>query len=96
MLVKLQLNPQAISAILGPSEQAKKLLKTLGSSTSSIAGQGLNAVLEDTIKATGGSSEKLLKLFGSVEAVNAVLALAQDEFKGVNKNIKNQTGDVTK
>ena len=88
----------AISSILGPSEQAKKLAKDLGLefNEEALAAKGFAGVLEDVVEKTGGSSEKLIKLFGSLEAVQGVLALSTQNFGQYKKALEAQTDSVGK
>ncbi len=67
----------AFSSILGPSSQASKVAKKLGISfnAASLKAKGLPAFLDEIEKKTGGNVEVLKTLFGSTEAVNAVIAL---------------------
>jgi TP901 family phage tail tape measure protein len=61
---------QAISSIVSPSEQAKKLAKELGIefSQNALKSKGFAGVLKDVAAATKGNAEQITKLFGSVEA----------------------------
>lgn len=79
----------ALSNILKPSEQASKLAKQLGVDFSSTAlkTKGLQKFLEDAAKATGGSEAKMATLFGSVRALNTVLALTKDSSKVFKEGI---------
>jgi TP901 family phage tail tape measure protein len=93
---------QTLSAILKPSEQAKELARDLGLEFNSQAleARGLDGFLKDVIETTGGNSEAMGMLFGSVEAVNAVLALSKNDFKNLDeamiatKNTTNETADA--
>ena len=74
---------QAITSIGAPAEKSKKLFDELGIQFGKTAiedGGGLLKFFEDVIEKTGGSTIKLKKLLGSVEAMNGVLALATDGF----------------
>ena len=68
----------ALSAVIKPSSDAALLAKQLGINFSAAAleSEGLAGFLDELIRATGGSAEQISRLFGSVEATNAVLSLA--------------------
>ncbi|PXX94994.1 phage tail tape measure protein [Halomonas sp. LBP4] len=67
----------ALTAILGPSSQAKSLAEELGIefNATALRTHGLAGFLEILEEATGGSEEKMKTLFGSVEATKGVLSL---------------------
>ena len=69
---------QVIAGIAKPTSEASRMAKQLGIdfSVTALQTQGLSAFLGEVIEKTGGSSEKLAQLFGSVEALNAILAFA--------------------
>jgi TP901 family phage tail tape measure protein len=75
-----------LSNVLKPSSQAAKLSRELGLefNEQALSAKGLNLFLKETIEATGGNTEALSLLFGSVEAVNSVLALSKNNFRDVN------------
>lgn len=68
----------AITGILQPSKQASDAAKSLGLefSASALEAQGLQGFLNEVVEATGGSTDAMTQLFGSVEALNSVLALS--------------------
>ncbi|KKN82082.1 hypothetical protein LCGC14_0313490 [marine sediment metagenome] len=68
---------QAIANIITPSSQAIELATDLGIAFNAegLEAKGLVGLLQDVDKATGGNITKMAKLFGSVEALQAVLAL---------------------
>lgn len=68
----------ALSAIIKPSSEASELAKELGIQfdAQALKSKGLEGVLKDVSTATGGSAEKMAKLFGSTEALQAVNVLA--------------------
>lgn len=70
----------AISNIITPSgkaaEAAKKLKVEFGAAA--IESKGLEKVFWDVYKAAGGNVDKMAKLFGSVEGLNAALILGSD------------------
>lgn len=67
----------ALSAIAKPSSEAAELAKKLGLEFNSTAlkTKGLSVFLDDVSKKTGGSTSKLLTLFGGTEALKSVLGL---------------------
>lgn len=71
---------QAMVAVIKPTKEASDLAKALGLdfSTTALRAQGLAGFLEEVRTKTGGSQDAMAKLFGSVEALNAVLALTGD------------------
>lgn len=71
---------QAMVAVIKPTKEASDLAKALGLdfSTTALRAQGLAGFLEEVRTKTGGSQDAMAKLFGSVEALNAILALTGD------------------
>jgi TP901 family phage tail tape measure protein len=71
----------AIANIIQPSSQAAQLAADLGIefNAQALKAKGLSGVLEDVREKTGGNTESMSTLFGSVEALNTVLALTSDE-----------------
>lgn len=71
----------ALSNVIKPSGEAQKMAASLGLEFNSAALQskGLVGFLDDVKKATGGDTDKMAKLFGSVEALNTVLTLTSDQ-----------------
>ena len=98
---------QVRSVMVGLSKQTSDLqtiLKKLNitSIQSAVEQQGLVNTLKQIIKETDGSTESLTKLFGRIEAVNAVLALTSDDIGGKFNDImvdmgkaSENTGEVT-
>ncbi len=87
----------AITAILKPSKEATDLAKELGLefNATALESKGFAGILEDVAKATGGNTEVIAKLFGSVEALAPVLALtgnAADKFGENLKAFENNAG----
>lgn len=70
----------AIENIIKPTGEAGKMASSLGIQfdAAALKTKGLEGVLWDAQKATGGNVEKMAQLFGSVEALNAVLVLSAD------------------
>lgn len=92
---------QAISSILKPSGEAQKLAADLKVefNAAALASKGLAGFLSDVTQATGGSQEQLAKLFGSVEALNAVLGLSVQDgevFQEVLEGIGDSAGVTAK
>lgn len=67
----------AISNIIKPSSQAAETASALGIQfdAAALKSKGFAGILDDVARATGGDTEVMAKLFGSVEALNAVLPL---------------------
>jgi len=74
---------QAIQAMIKPTADMKTALDTLGyaSGDALIAERGLAGALDLLTEASGGSNEVLGKMFGSVEGLQAVLALTGENAK---------------
>ena len=71
---------QAMVTLQKPTEDMNKVIKDLGyeSGQTMLEELGLAEALNQLRDATGGSNEKLMKMFGSVEAGAAVLSLTGD------------------
>lgn len=71
----------ALSNVIKPSSEASKMAQGLGLefNTAALQSKGLVGFLDDVKKATGGDTDKMAKLFGSVEALNTVLTLTSDQ-----------------
>lgn len=82
----------ALVSLLKPSGEAAKLAESLGIefNEAALKSKGLGGVLQDVVKGTKGSTTQMTKLFGSVDALKAVLALTNDDLKSFNKNLENQ------
>lgn len=67
-----------LTAVAKPTSEAAKLAKKLGLdfSAAALQSKGLAGWLQDVVAKSGGSSDALAILFGSVEALNAALAFA--------------------
>ncbi len=83
---------QALVSILKPSSEAEKLAHRLGIefNETGLRSKGLAGLLAEVKAKTGGSTTALVKLFGSVDALKAVLPLVNDDLVGFNKNLENQ------
>jgi len=80
----------ALSNIIRPSQQAADLAMDLGIEfdAQALKAHGLAGVLAEVKEKTGGNTEQMAALFGSVEALNTVLALTSDS--GSQKMIEAQ------
>ncbi|WP_273327874.1 phage tail tape measure protein [Vallitalea guaymasensis] len=76
-----------IASIIKPTEEASEEAEKLGLnfSATGLKAKGFSKFLDLVMKSTGGNTESLTKLFGSVEALNAVMLLTSS--KG-NKDFK--------
>lgn len=87
----------AIQNIIKPTGEAEKMAASLGLqfNATALKTKGFEGVLWDAWRATGGSTEKMAELFGSVEALNGVLVLASDKtgkFKSAIAEIATSAG----
>lgn len=87
----------ALSAIAKPASQAQKLAKALGIdfSTTALRAKGLAGFMQDVIKGAHGNADALAILFGSVEALNGMLALAGaggDKFNEILEQMQTKAG----
>ena len=90
----------AISNIIKPSGEAAAMADSLGIqfNATALKTKGFETVLSDVWTATGGNTEQMAKLFGSTEALNAVMVLASDstgKFENALESLKNATGLMT-
>ncbi len=83
---------QAISSILKPSDSASKYAKKLGInwSAAGLQAQGFGGLLDEVVTKTGGSSEAILELTGSTEALSAIQPLVNDGLVKYNQNLDRQ------
>ena len=83
---------QVIASVIKPSKEASDRAEELGIefSTAAIRTKGFGGFLEDLIKKTGGSEVELSKLFGSVEALTALMPLINDDLEKFNTSLENQ------
>lgn len=91
-----QLNA-VFTAVLKKQEAAKKLGPEVAKAFNlqALKTKGLSDFLKDLNKVLGGSEEKLTKLLGRAEGARAIITLAGDNFKGLEKNVRdlaNSTG----
>lgn len=87
----------AMSAMLAPSEEAQKTAADLGIefNAAAVKSKGFEVVLQDVAKATGGNEDQIKKLFGSTEALKAILPLtgaAADKFAEALENQAKKAG----
>jgi TP901 family phage tail tape measure protein len=87
----------AISSIIKPSAEAQELAGALGLSfdAQALKAKGLAGFLDDVRKATGGNTEVMAQLFGSVEALGAVLSLTgaqSKDFNGILQSMQERAG----
>ena len=90
----------AIQAMTAPTIRQRKMIEELGieMSAAALQSRGLAGTLNLIMEATGGDMEIMRKLVGSVEAVQAVLALAgqnAETFAGDLEAMENATGAAT-
>lgn len=80
----------AIAAIIKPTKEASDVAAELGIefNASALESKGFAGVMEDVKNATGGSTELITKLFGSVESLPVVLSLAGTASDKFNENLK--------
>lgn len=79
----------AMANVIKPSAEASKMAQQLGIdfSTTAIQTKGWSGFLKDLTEKTGGSQEKMAKMFGSVEALNTVMALTAGGGKSLDDAI---------
>jgi TP901 family phage tail tape measure protein len=83
---------QALVSILKPSKEAEDLAKSLGIQfdEAGLRAKGFGGLLEEVKTKTGGSTTQLVKLFGSVDALKAILPLVSDDLVKYNQNVVKQ------
>lgn len=89
----------ALNSLLNPSQQARNLAAELGIEfgATAVKANGFENVLLDVARATAGSEEQIAQLFGSSQALQAVLPLmgaAADSFAANLENMQNKAGLV--
>ena len=89
------------TAVLKKQGEAKKILGESSDAFSlqALKTKGLAGFLKDLNNALGGSEEKLVKLTGRAEGARAVITLAGDNFKSLERNVvelKNSLGSADK
>ena len=88
-----------LSSIIAPTDGAAKAASALGLefSTQAIKAKGFSGFLDDVINKTGGSETVIAELFGSVEALGAVLAFsagAGDKFADILVDMEDKAGSA--
>lgn len=83
---------QAISSILKPTAEAQALASQLGIqfNETGLRTKGLSGFLQEVTAATGGSASELTTLFGSIDALKALLPLVSGNMKTFVENIVKQ------
>lgn len=83
---------QVMASILKPTSEAATTAKQLGLefNTAAIKSKGFAGFLQDVVDKTGGSEVEITKLFGSVDALKALMPLISNDLKTFNKNLDNQ------
>ena len=83
---------QVIAGVIKPTSEAATKAKELGIefNTAAIKQKGFAGFLEEVIDKTGGSEVEISKLFGSVEALTAIMPLVNDRLKKFNTSLDNQ------
>jgi len=71
----------ALSGVIKPTDEAAKMAASLGLefNAAALESKGLGGFLADVKEKTGGNSEVMAQLFGSVEALNTIMALTSDQ-----------------
>ena len=87
---------QVIASVIKPTDEASKAAEALGIdfSSAAIKTKGFGGFLEEVVQKTGGSEVALTKLFGSVEALAAILPLTNDGLVSFNDNLDNQANSA--
>ena len=88
----------ALSNVIKPTSEASKLAEQLGLDFSAAAMQskGFAGFLADVQKATGGNTDQMAQLFGSVEALNTILTLTSDQGAALmNKTMQEMATNTT-
>ena len=87
-----------ISSVISPTAEATKEAQRLGLqfNASALQGKGFEKFLDDVVKKTRGNTESLTKLFGNVNALNAIMLLTSEkgskDFKEALDAINDATG----
>lgn len=87
-----------VSAIIAPTSEASKEAERLGLkfNSSALQGKGFEKFLDDVMFKTRGNTDSLTKLFGNVNALNAIMLLTSQkgskDFGEALEKINNATG----
>lgn len=86
----------ALSNVIKPSTEAQKLAKKLGIefNVAGLQSKGFAGFLEEIKKKTNGNVETMGKLFGSTEALNAMLLLTGEGAETFNEVLKEMGGEL--
>lgn len=89
----------AVSNVIKPGESAAKMAAALGLefNAAALESQGLAGFLDNVRQKTGGNVETMGKLFGSVEGLNAIMALTgtqADSFTAILGDMGNATQNL--
>jgi TP901 family phage tail tape measure protein len=81
---------QILVSLLGPQKDAMEMAKSVGLefNTTALRSKGLGGFLKDVMDKTGGSAEKLDKLFGNVRALSGVLGIAGGDASDFSKDLE--------
>lgn len=90
-----------VASIIKPTSEAADMAKSLGLEFDALAlkRKGLQKFLEDVVDKTGGSTAALAQLFGGVEALGPVLALAGNagkDFSDIMEQMDEKLGATAK
>lgn len=88
-----------LSNVLKPTAEAAEAAKALGLefNAAALQSKGLTGFLEDVMDKTGGSSEELAKLFGSVEGLSQIMLLggsAAGDYADALEAMRNSAGNL--
>lgn len=88
-----------LSNVLKPTKEASDAAKALGLefNAAALQSKGLTGFLEDVLDKTGGSSEELAKLFGSVEGLSQIMLLggsAAGDYADALEAMRNSAGNL--
>jgi len=91
---------QTVSNIIKPTSQAADMAEKLGIqfNAQALEAKGLKGILDVVKEKTGGSTSQMTKLFGSVEALNIVMALTGEgaiKFADTLEKTEETTGSLT-
>lgn len=83
----------ALTGVIKPTSEATQLANQLGIefNTEALQAQGLVGFLQGVAEATGGNIDQMGQLFGSIEGLNAVLALTGPQAKSLEETFKDLT-----
>lgn len=86
-----------MSNVIKPTAEAAETAKTLGLefNAAALQSKGLTGFLQDVLDKTGGSTEELAKLFGSVEGLSQIMLLggsAAGDYADALEAMQNSTG----